>query len=257
MLIKSREVRSQTYDAKVSSINDRWNILYYSSVTSHLPFIVDQPIYAMISTDQCNCVYTSSFPRPSVQPEALLYYATQSTSVDSTGSTYTSTSSVWCFSALDAADHRLISPQNTSETSTATELLDRDLRVHTTLCRRIRAFLLRKIREHHRSVNAAFNLQYGSITTDGTSCGATRAAGRLSWGHSEEGFKNGLARYHREINGAYQTYYAAVKGRNTNSREMQWTDSKVDDRAPKASVQGDNTGIQWGKRDGWEYSYLD
>jgi hypothetical protein len=137
------------------------------------------------------------------------------------------------------------------------QLLNRDLFARGNFRRRLRASLSRKIEEHHTSVNAAFHLQYGSVMKNGQNPSIVyveRGFGRKDG--EVGGFRDRMKKYHREINGAYGTYYGAVAMRDVDGREMQWGQSNEKTRTHKASVQGDGTGIQWGKRDGWGYEYL-
>ena len=76
------------------------------------------------------------------------------------------------------------------------------------------------------------------------SCGYGRKDGEVG------GFRNSLKKHHREIDGAYGSYDGAVARRDGSARERGEKDGL------KVRMQEDRTGVQWGKRDGWNYKPL-
>lgn len=211
----------------------------------------------MISLNQRIRAHKRSSSLHPQQRKAPTHHIARRTSTDTTDSSSISAPLIHSFDASGLVENCSTEGRSIEQAPATMQLLNRDLFARGTLRRRLCASLSRKVKEHHISVNAAFHLQHGSVTTDGRNPSIVyveRGFGRKDG--EVEGFRSSLKVYHRDINGAYGVYYGAIAKRDVDGREMQWGQSKEEARIHKASVQGDGTGMQLGKRDGWEYEHL-
>ncbi|KAF2019455.1 hypothetical protein BU24DRAFT_406124 [Aaosphaeria arxii CBS 175.79] len=171
-------------------------------MNSILHSLEEQRFHTIISPNQRIRAHKPPCSLPSAQIETPTHRGVRPSSIDTKDCSSTFTPSSYSFDAPGLGDNRLTPLQGISQAPTTMQSLNHDLSSPKALYRRICASLSRNIKEHHRSVNAAFYLLYGSRTTDDQKFDAANARSGFSQNDAGVGgFKKSMERYHYEMNG--------------------------------------------------------
>lgn len=133
--------------------------------TSYCESLHLRQIYNMIPPSQC-IRDTPSSP-PVTRSEVTNYHHLCRASRDTTKTSSTTSLLADPIDVPSPSYRDTTYSERSSSTSSTMRLLDSRTTTSKTLFRRVSASLSRRLREHHQGVNAAFHLQYGSITTKG------------------------------------------------------------------------------------------